>query len=419
MQKEQKRIKPSVGGGALLASPQGFRQKLLSILGCYCTNTAGSIVLAGESKPSPEPSPIGEGDYRHSEGACRSTRQIEFCINFSRHSEPTGERIQPMMADGGQEVLRSGDLEGKKIGSLEDKLFTLNSLSSNPPTLLFFMKKLDCFGSKEPRNDMESLCKAGLSDAAATLPLQQVARKKHFTLHRSLKRNAAFTLAEVLITLGIIGVVAALTMPSLIANYQKSQFEAGVKKMASVVGQAATKLMADEGVSKITETSLLYHPTDDWDTMCKLGGEFLDKYFNVVDKCETYEKCFGETYKHADKDYADTFEFGGYSADACRILADGVSICAVAGDSSYYAADFNFDLNGPKGPNKQGYDLFYFSVYYDGSISEVPPECRKDAAQCNGYTPIEKADLCKNGEVSGYGAGCFMYLQRNGFKIDY
>ena len=38
-------------------------------------------------------------------------------------------------------------------------------------------------------------------------------------------RKAAFTLAEVLITLGIIGVVAALTMPSLIAHYRKQEIE--------------------------------------------------------------------------------------------------------------------------------------------------------------------------------------------------
>lgn len=40
----------------------------------------------------------------------------------------------------------------------------------------------------------------------------------------------AFTLAEVLITLGIIGVVAALTIPTLVNNYRKKQFETGLKK---------------------------------------------------------------------------------------------------------------------------------------------------------------------------------------------
>ena len=38
-------------------------------------------------------------------------------------------------------------------------------------------------------------------------------------------KKRAFTLAEVLITLGIIGVVAAMTIPTLISNYQKKQFE--------------------------------------------------------------------------------------------------------------------------------------------------------------------------------------------------
>ena len=71
----------------------------------------------GDSKPSPQPSPIGEGAFRHSEAQ-------------------RAERIQPMMADRGQEVRRSDNLDGKKIRRYEGKLFSVNSLSSNPPTLL-------------------------------------------------------------------------------------------------------------------------------------------------------------------------------------------------------------------------------------------------------------------------------------------
>ena len=44
------------------------------------------------------------------------------------------------------------------------------------------------------------------------------------------KNKKGFTLAEVLITLGIIGVVAALTMPALINKYQKKVLEVNVKK---------------------------------------------------------------------------------------------------------------------------------------------------------------------------------------------
>ena len=46
-----------------------------------------------------------------------------------------------------------------------------------------------------------------------------------------------FTLAEVLITLGVIGIVAALTMPSLIANYQKQVTISKLKKIYSILGQ--------------------------------------------------------------------------------------------------------------------------------------------------------------------------------------
>ena len=209
-------------------------------------------------------------------------------------------------------------------------------------------------------------------------------------------------------------------MPSLIANYQKSQFEAGVKKMASVVGQAATKLMADEEVNKVTETSLLYEPTDGGDNIGKLGGEFLDKYFNVVSKCDPYEQCFGETYKPSSKNSTETpGAFDGFYSDACRVLADGVSICIIAGYEGW-APDVYFDLNGKRSPNKQGYDLFHLSIYYDGSVSEVSPSCRQNPDGCIiGYTISTRISQCKEDGEAQYGAGCFTYLQQNGFKIDY
>ena len=47
-----------------------------------------------------------------------------------------------------------------------------------------------------------------------------------------------FTLAEVLITLAIIGVVAALTIPSVIVKTQQQEFKTGAKKAISVLSQA-------------------------------------------------------------------------------------------------------------------------------------------------------------------------------------
>ncbi len=61
------------------------------------------------------------------------------------------------------------------------------------------------------------------------------------------KKSFAFTLAEVLITLGIIGVVAALTMPSLIQNHRKHVVETQLKKFYSMMNQAIMSVNAEYG----------------------------------------------------------------------------------------------------------------------------------------------------------------------------
>lgn len=54
-----------------------------------------------------------------------------------------------------------------------------------------------------------------------------------------MKKRSGFTLAEVLITLGIIGVVAAMTIPTLIQNTNSAKFSAQFKKSVSTLSQAA------------------------------------------------------------------------------------------------------------------------------------------------------------------------------------
>lgn len=60
-------------------------------------------------------------------------------------------------------------------------------------------------------------------------------------------RKIAFTLAEVLITLGIIGVVAAMTLPSLITNYQEKQRVSQLKKVYSALSQAFVSALQENG----------------------------------------------------------------------------------------------------------------------------------------------------------------------------
>lgn len=66
--------------------------------------------------------------------------------------------------------------------------------------------------------------------------------------HTGIKGLMGFTLAEVLITLGIIGVVAAMTMPTLIANHQKKQVGVNLSKFYSIMSQAVLRWQEDEGL---------------------------------------------------------------------------------------------------------------------------------------------------------------------------
>lgn len=82
-------------------------------------------------------------------------------------------------------------------------------------------------------------------------------------------KKSAFTLAEVLITLGVIGVVAAMTMPALISNHNKSVVEARLSKAYNVFSNAIRLSEIDNGMMK------------DWPTGANLD---MDHFWNVYIK---------------------------------------------------------------------------------------------------------------------------------------
>ena len=97
----------------------------------------------------------------------------------------------------------------------------------------------------DSHNVLKSLYKTQVAGAAATLLKRTYSLINLFSY--SLRKRAAFTLAEVLITLGIIGVVAAITMPALIQNYTHSVAETRLKKFYSDMNQAILQSIVDNG----------------------------------------------------------------------------------------------------------------------------------------------------------------------------
>lgn len=97
------------------------------------------------------------------------------------------------------------------------------------------------------------------------------------------QKISGFTLAEVLITLGIIGVVAALTMPSLIAHHRKKVIETGLEKYSSIMQQATIRIKLDFGdtdteLNKIAE----YIDKDDPDDAENLINQYYKPYIEMI-----------------------------------------------------------------------------------------------------------------------------------------
>ena len=206
-----------------------------------------------------------------------------------------------------------------------------------------------------------------------------------FTSHFSPLKNSAFTMAEVLITLGIIGIIAAMTLPSIINKAEKMILKNQFKKTYSTLSQALLKSEADYGakpecyylISSNSSISGLIS-SQYKDVECNVLKTLLLKNLNVIATCEdnAYPNCIPK-YKgfdtmavenNPDLSEEEALEIvkgqGGFKQNnilykaPAYVLADGSIILSYA--SASFPKIFAIDINGKKGPNKWGHDLFSF-----------------------------------------------------------
>lgn len=248
----------------------------------------------------------------------------------------------------------------------------------------------------------------------------------------------AFTLAEVLITLGIIGVVVAMTMPTLIQNQQKRSLEVATQKFYSMMSQAVKQYMADYGVDDLRHTPLAGDNYEDPESSEAISSirDFMTKYLKVVKECDhDANDCFAPEYKGWDGSKPD-YNFTTTSNDGRRrdyVVADG-SVIRIGYNANECPIELFVDVNGGKGPNRVGYDLWAMSIFYDGIVdeSDIGPECRGNASNeypediygCKRESATEKRasrfEVCRNGDALGHNyGGCFGHFLENGFKFDY
>ena len=172
-------------------------------------------------------------------------------------------------------------------------------------------------------------------------------------------RKIAFTLAEVLITLGIIGVVASLTIGSVVNNIQKKELQTQFLKTTSQL-QQAVKSMEANGES-IDPRSYKY-----WDK-----GLFYNTFANYIKHIKTCKENTNVQHPCYNKDKDAYYTPNGYTLsyalldDGQIVLPDGTLLLfenESRGTSSFKVYIFA-DLNGiNKKPNKLGYDLFAYQL---------------------------------------------------------
>ena len=281
------------------------------------------------------------------------------------------------------------------------------------------LNKLDCFAGA--RNDF--LCAKHDKNLLSYSPIHLFTSNK--TPHPSplpqgaRGKWAAFTLAEVLITLGIIGVVAALTLPSLVHKYRIKQLETAFKKSSTLIEQSLQRTANELGYSSFKEldSSLCRKVSKENLSACKTANaetfneiqdiwlkqfKIIDrpKFFSTDNKCWFNRDMYGHKFRYYDfTDYSGT-HFGIYTSmygidmnKPVYILNDGTMLSNIA----FYAHEpsgglitLTFDTNGPlKGPNRYGYDIF---IYTTGSWYKI---CSKQ------YSNLYN------------GRGCYDYALRN------
>ena len=183
---------------------------------------------------------------------------------------------------------RNGGQVVKLLSVLCTKITSVTSL----PSCNLFLCSSDCY-PPQPSLIREVARKKLLKHRCQSdilKPLKQVQDDRNISLKPtdslinlfsySPRKRCAFTLAEVLITLGIIGVVAAMTMPVLIANHQKKQVGVKLAKFYSVMNQALIRWENENGI--ITEDIKFSDRTSD--TLAAWYDEAIGKYVQTVKK---------------------------------------------------------------------------------------------------------------------------------------
>lgn len=234
---------------------------------------------------------------------------------------------------------------------------------------------------------------------------------------RASREFSGFTLAEVLITLGIIGIVAAMTLPAVINKTQDKQFKTAFKKQYSAFAQAMEMAYIEDGqtyedvewLQMPRYFCLIQKQLKVLNSGLKCDEVLSDGYISNQEWPATGKKYWHNDNKWFDKQAKPQGLNGGYLA-LSFLLPDGALV------NFNCSKQIFIDVNGYKKPNTIGKDIFFFSVQPKQMVPTIVPlsgSIRPNACSINGTnsTPILTKDNYEEDCKTGSGWGCsLLYL---------
>lgn len=181
-------------------------------------------------------------------------------------------------------------------------------------------------------------------------------------IKKTVLNHFAFTLAEVLITLGIIGIVAAMTIPSLIKRTNEAELTTAFKKSYSIANQAYKMAVQENGSG--------FGPSLSGTTGSYTKFNALKSQLKVVKTCTFGTSIKGECWASAGVGYPagipSCSKFGnitgGQESNEAFVTADGMFWVLYTYTATTGADYLMIDVNGFKGPNDWAKDVYIFDM---------------------------------------------------------
>ena len=230
--------------------------------------------------------------------------------------------------------------------------------------------------------------------------------------NRGESKKRAFTLAEILITLVIIGVIAALTIPTLMGSYMHKICAAQLRKVVGEITNAAQTIIAEEKADEENtannvdieaanvQQGFYFTKAGSSTSNDNEGALYFLNNFIKNNSITSRETLFANQYKNSTGTGIGTIP----AWDSCIQTQSGAGICMQYHNATQHQRIF-VDVNGSQKPNIIGVDLFVMQITDTGSVEDI--------IQANAN------NNCGTGNnITTATTGCLKRVIDNGWRID-